>query len=225
MVATLLAGFETNARNDLKDLDSTNYLWTTAELDRHIAHAVNDYQRILPLFASVVITVLTTSSPNANTLTLTRRQQVPGPPPGYLWCERVEYPIDNDPPAYLAFWEEQPVGSGSIYLPTGDPPKAGDPLRIFYAQTHTLSTTLSTIPTDHEELIGLGAVAYAAQAASRYAQNRLNASFWTPRGIQIFATERLAEYQAKLEDLRTQYETAGRPMPQWGEVPDSWDDL
>src|SRR5439155_2458195 len=142
MGATLLAGFEANARNDLKDLDATNYLWTTAELDRHIQHAVNDYQRILPQFTSITLTVVTVGS-------LTRRQQVTGPPAGYLWAERVEYPIDNDPPAYRPFWEEI-VGAGSLYLPTGDPPKAGDSLKVWYALTHSLTTLVSTIPTDHE---------------------------------------------------------------------------
>ena len=219
MGTTLLAGFEANARNDLKDLDGTNYLWTTAELDRHIQHAVNDYQRILPLVSALAITVVAVG-PNS----LTRRQQVTGPPAGYLWTERVEYPIDHDPPAYLPFWEEI-VGGGSLYFPVGDPPTAGDQMKVWYALTHTLTNATSTIPTDHEELIALGAAAYAAQAATRYAQHRLNASLWTPRGIQVFATERMAEYQARLADLRAQYETAGRPMPQWGEVPDSWSEL
>src|SRR5579884_4312611 len=122
-----------NVRNDLKDLDSSKYLWVDTELQRHIQHAVNDYQKVVPLLATTTITVVT--SPSGST----RRQVVGAPlPTGYLWTERVEYPVDNDPPAYLAFREELP-DQGGLYFPAGDPPAAGDPLKIWYAMTHTLN--------------------------------------------------------------------------------------
>jgi hypothetical protein len=220
MGTTLLPGYEANLRNDLKDLDSTNYLWQTTELDRHVAHAVNDYSRIVPLQASINIVVVSTSTPGP-VGTITRRQTVPGPPVGYLWTERVEYPIDDDPPSYLPFREEFP-NAGTLYFPSGDPPNAGDELKIWYALVHTLNGSTSTILQEHEELIELGAVAYATQAASRYAQNRLNASAWTPRGIQLFATERMAAYLAELNAVRDAYQTPGVPLPQWGQVASDW---
>ncbi len=220
MGITLLPGMETNARNDLKDLDSSNYLWATSELDRHIQHAVNDYQRIVPLVNDTVITVANTSS-SGPTTPISTRQVINPLPAGYLWTMRVEYPIDQDPPMYLVFREEIP-DMGSLYFPVGNPPNVGDSMKIWYAQMHTLNGTTSTILTEHEEIISLGAVAYAAQAATRYAQNRLNASVWTPRGIAAFATARMAEYKAMLEDLRSSYGTAGVPFVQWGDYPFDW---
>ena len=216
MGVTLLAAMTTNVRNDLKDLDSTNYLWIDTELQRHIQHAVNDYQRVYPLRASETITVVADSNG------LTRRQSVGSPlPTGYLWAERVEYPIDNDPPAYLVFREELP-DLGSLYLPTGDAPAAGDSLKIWYATVHTLSNSVSTLMTEHEEVITLGSVAYAAQSATRYAQHRLNASYWTPKGISDFAVEKMAEYKLALSQVASSYSSPGVPQPQWGQVDREW---
>lgn len=216
MGVTLLPGFEANVRDDLKDLDPSNYLWTTAELDRHIQHAVNDYQKIYPLLGEVSIVVLADSNGN------TRRQSVGSPlPNGYLWTMRVEYPIDDDPPSYLPFREEL-IDQGTLYLPTGDPPAAGDQLKVWYAKTHTLDVSTSTLPTEHEEVITLGAVAYAAQAATRYSASRLNASAWTPRGLADFAADRMAAYLSVLETLRASYSSAGAPNPQWGQVERDW---
>lgn len=216
MGITLLTAMVTNARNDLKDLDSSSYLWADSELQRHIQHAVNDYQKILPMLAEVTITVV------ADGNGATRRQSVGSPlPTGYLWTERVEYPIDNDPPAYLVFREEL-VDQGTLYFPVGDPPTAGDSLKVWYAGVHTLGNSTSTLPTEHEEIISLGAVAYAAQAAERYSAGRLNASAWTPKGMQDFADKAMADYLAVLTALRSSYGSAGVPRPQWGQVDQEW---
>jgi len=216
MGVTLLAAMTSNVRNDLKDLDATRYLWTDGELQRHIQHAVNDYQKIVPLLAAETITVVADANQN------TRRQSVGSPlPTGYLWTERVEYPVDNDPPAYLVFREEIP-DQGTLYLPAGDPPAAGDALKVWYAMVHTLSDAASTIPTEHEEIITLGAVAYAAKAGERYTAARLNATLWTPQGIRDFADEKLGDYLAALEALRSSYGSAGVPMPRWGQVDKEW---
>jgi hypothetical protein len=214
----LLGGYETNARNDLKDLDASNYLWQTTELDRHIQHAVDDYQRILPLIRSLVLVVESQSSPGPNSPITTR--QVFTPPAGYLWAWRVEYPIDQLPPMYRVFREEWPT-AGSLFFPQGNPPNAGDSLKVWYAMAHTLSATQSTILQEHEELISLGAVAYAADAATRYAIGRLNASLWTPRGMQAFANLKKQEYNGWLERLRASYGTSGVPWVQWGQW--AWD--
>ena len=219
MGITLLTAMEANVRNDLKDIDATNYLFTTAELDRHIQHAVNDYQRILPVVGSMVIVVASSASLGPSTpITL---RQILTPPAGYLWTLRVEYPIDQDPPMYRVFREEIP-DMGSLFFPVGDAPRVGDNMKIWYAQIHTLSAGASTILIEHEELIALGAVAYAAQAGTRYAIGRLNASGWTPKGMQAFATERLAPYQAWLDQLRDAYSTGGVPFVQWGDYPYDW---
>jgi hypothetical protein len=220
MGITLLPGMETNARNDLKDLDSTNYLWTTAELDRHIQHAVNDYQRIVPLMNTLVWVVVSSASQGPTT-PITSRQAITPLPTGYLWTIRVEYPIDQEPPQYLMFREEI-ADMGSLYFPIAQPPVVGQNMKIWYAQAHTLSAATSTILTEHEEVISLGAVAYAAQAATRYAQHRLNASAWTPKGIQAFANERMLEYLTWLDNLRAAYSSGAVPFIQWGQFPWDW---
>ena len=219
MGITLLPAMETNVRNDLKDLDATNYLWATSEIDRHIAHAVNDYQRVMPLVASTDVTVVSSASAGPSTpITL---RQVITPPAGYLWAMRVEYPIDQDPPMYRVFREEVPDG-GSLYFPVGDPPNVGDLMRIWYAKVHTLSGAASTILTEHEELIAMGAVAYAASSGTRYAVGRLNASGWTPRGMAAFSLDRMKAYKEWLANLVDDYSTSGVPFPQWGDFPSDW---
>ncbi len=220
MGITLLPGMETNVRTDLKDLDPSSYLWQTSEIDRHLQHAVNDYQRIAPLVASTVIVVVASTSAGPSS-PITTRQVLSPLPSGYLWTLRVEYPIDQEPPMYRVFREELP-DQGSLFFPVGDPPTAGDTMKIWYAKAHTLNGVTSTILTEHEELIVLGAVAYAAQAATRYAQNRLNASSWTPRGIAEFARDRMAAYRAWLAELVATSSNSGAPFVQWGEFPWDW---
>jgi hypothetical protein len=307
----LLAGMESAVRNDLKDVDRANYLWSNGEIDRHIQHAVNDYQRVLPQLATLDITVVsqgtgagvttswggaiaaggvaqslmpangvrnylliqnldptrslwirfgsvaTQASPSTEltagaVLTQesfvdvesisiigsltgqafsalegslavwpTTLRQILILPTGYLWADRVEYPVDQEPPSYRIFREEIP-GGGSLFFPIGDPPLVGDRMRVTYAKTHTLSTVVSTIPTEHEELIALGAVAYAARSGTRYAIGRLNASIWTPKGLAAFATESMKAFQAWLEELRDSYSASGAPMPSWGTYPSDW---
>jgi hypothetical protein len=214
MGTTLLVAMETNVRNDLKDLDATAYLWATTEIDRHIAHAVADYQQVLPLVAATTITIAADGSGN------TRRQSV-GSPTGYLYALRAEYPIDHDPPQYVVFREEI-IGGGSLYFSIGDPPLAGDSLKVWYAKAHILDNATSTILQEHEELIALGAVAYAGTSATRYAASRLNATGWTPRGLAAFAADRMKEYRAELDRLASVYATAGLPVPQWGQVASDW---
>src|SRR5438105_6132153 len=98
---------EARVRADLMDLDSSNYLWPTAVLDRHLQHAVSDYSRVLPLEGATVFTVAASASAGPNTpITL---RQVFTPPPGYLWAMRLEYPIDQHPPMYRVFREEYPT--------------------------------------------------------------------------------------------------------------------
>jgi hypothetical protein len=143
------------------------------------------------------------------------------PPSGYLWALRIEHPVDQLPPLYRIFREEFPQ-LGSFYFPQGDPPAVGDVMRLWYASAHTLTATQSTILQEHEELITLGGVSYAADAATRYAIGRLNASLWTPRGLQAFALEKKKEYTVWLEQLRASYGTSGAPMVQWGEWPWDW---
>jgi hypothetical protein len=218
----LLVAMETQVRQDLKDLDASAYLWTTSEVDRHIAHAVNDYQRVLPLVASMVIVVASSASQGPSSPITVR--QVLTPPAGYLWTVRVEYPIDQEPPAYLVFREEV-ADKGSLYFPAAQAPRVGDNMGIWYAKTHTLSNAASTILTEHEELIGLGAVAYAASAGTRYATGRLNASMWTPKGLSAFAADRMAAYKAWLSRVEADYATAGVPMPQWGSFPSDWNQV
>ena len=122
---------------------------------------------------------------------------------------------------YRVFREEVP-DMGSLYFPVGDPPRVGDNMGIWYAKTHTLSTTVSTILIEHEELIVLGAVSYAASSGTRYAVGRLNASGWTPRGMAAFAADRLKSYQAWLDLLKADYSASGVPMPQWGDFASDW---
>lgn len=204
----MLTDMETNVRSDLKDLDASAYLWTTAELDRHIQHAVNDYQAICPRQLTTLLVAV------ADGRGATRRQSLSPRPSGYLWALGVEYPVDGDPAGWPRF-REDPPGSGTLDLCGPGQPAAGEDLRIWYAAVHQLDNAASTIPPEHEEIIGRGAVAYAALAAARYTATRLNASSGTSRQLAAFARERMLPYRDELARLRATTANGGLAIPAW----------
>lgn len=208
---TLLAGMEANVRTDLKDLDAGAYLWQTAEVDRHLAHAVSDYQRVCPRVRSSEWAAVADGNGS------TRRQALSPLPVGYLYALRFEWPVDGDPVQYRLFLEN-PQGSGAVYLYGSDFPAVGESIRLWWTGAHELSNLVSTIPLEHEEVICLGAVAYAAEAAARYTATRLNASYWTPRSLAAFARERMMAYQVELARVGVSWTGGGMVRPTWAEA-------
>jgi len=145
-------------RRDLHDEDATNYRWTNDELDRHIAHAASQFSQALPAEDTADIAT-TAGSREVDVSQLSSRVMI----------EAAEYPIGSYPPTYqrFALWQD------TLTILSDIVPDGSD-ARIYYGKLHTLDASSSTIPTQHEELIALGAAAYALLEWANYAINRVN---------------------------------------------------
>ena len=144
-------------RRDLKDEDATDYRWTNDEIDRHIARAVAELSRSIPY--EVKATIATTSGArNISITTLTSRISV----------DQVEFPVDNSPRSFQRF----KVYGDTITL-VGDATGDGTNAYIYWSQMHALGST-STIPSYLEDLVALGAAAYALAAQAQYVANQAN---------------------------------------------------
>ena len=152
-----LADMRINVRRDLKDEDSSAYRWTNDEIDRAIARAVREFSLYVPCeMMSALATV--SGSIALDIATLTDR----------ITVDRLEFPISNEPRTFTRFEVYQDT---LTFLETeGD----GTNCNVYWTKVHTLDATTSTIPTRYEDLVALGASAYAALAQSQYSTNRAN---------------------------------------------------
>jgi len=189
-------------RQDLHDEDAANYRWTDAVLTRHIAHAVAEFSQALPL--EDVATIATTpGSRDISISALTTRVIV----------EAVEYKVGNFPPTYQRFsiWKD-------ILTILSDELPDGSNAKVYYGLVHTMSTT-STVPTQYDALIALGAAAFALIEWAAYAVNRVNAGGAdTTRAYRLEGEARLKQFlsdikrlgkagRVRIRQLYTPYET------------------
>ncbi len=178
-----LSEMRTVVRRDLHDEDANNYRWTDNELDRHIAHAVKDFSEALPLEQKAT-EATTSGSREIDISSLSDRVMVAA----------AEYPVNKFPKKYqrFALW-------GDTLTLLGDEVPDGSNAYIYYGKLHTLGTAISTIPTEHEDLIAAGACGYAAMEWAIYAINRVNVGGnMTPKELLIWGKERLRYFRAEL---------------------------
>jgi len=185
-----LSTMRLNVRRDLKDEDAGDYRWTDDELDRHIAHAVLDVSQALPLETkSSGIVIPTPAAKDIDISSLTNRVNI----------DAVEYPVDEDPRRYRRYT----VWGDTLTLLISDTPTQGEAVNVYYGKTHTLGGT-STIPTHLEDLVALGASAYAGMEWAAYAINNLNV------GGETTPKEFLKWSQSKLDFYRSELKRYGR---------------
>lgn len=181
-----LTDMRTIVRRDLHDEDAGNYRWTDAELDRHIAHAVKEFSENVPCEQKAT-KATTSGSRTLDISTITDRVMV----------QAVEYPVDKFPRRYqrFALW-------GDTLTLLGDEVPDGSNAYIYYGKLHTLSAQSSTIPSQYEDLIAIGAGGYAAIEWAAYAINRTNVGGTvTPREFLDWGKEKLRYFRAKLKRL------------------------
>ena len=172
-------------RRDLHDEDAANYRWSDDELDRHIAHAVNEFSQAIPYEQKATIAT-TSGSRKIDISTITDR----------IMVEAVEYPVDKFPKRYQRFslWAD-------ILTLLGDEVPDGSNAYIYHGKLHTLGES-STIPTKYEDLIAAGACGYAAVEWAAYAINRVNVGGTiTPREFLNWGNERLNFFKQELKRL------------------------
>ena len=181
-----LTEMRATVRRDLHDEDAANYRWSNDELDRHIAHAVKEFSEAIP-YEEKAIKATTSGSREIDISTLTDR----------IMVQSVEYPVDRFPQQYQRFtlW-------GDIVTLLGDEVPDGSNAYIYYGKLHTLDTSTSTIPTNHEDLVAAGAEGYAAVEWAVYAVNRVNVGgAMTPGEFLAWGNERLRFFRQELKRL------------------------
>lgn len=179
---TTLSDIRTRVRQDLHDTGSD--LWTDAVLQRHIEHAVRDYSNHRPLEQKTTLqTTAGTRTVNASSLT------------SRVAIEAVEYPTGEYPPRLIGFspWQD------TITLDTIDEPSSAQDVIVYWLKEHTVDGSGSTVETEHEDIIALGAEAYALLDWATYAVNRLNTG--GREAVAGFAAQgkaKLAQFQREL---------------------------
>jgi len=181
-----LSTMRTIVRRELKDEDAQNYRWSNDELDRHIAHAVKELSKAIPLPAEATIAT-TSGSREINVSSLSDRVTI----------EAVEYPIDQFPPNYQQF----SLWGDSVTL-FGDHIPDGSNCHVYYTKLHTLDSEGSTIAPKLEDLVASGACGHASIAWSIYAINRVNVGGTTiPQDFLSWGNEKLEHFRQELERL------------------------
>ena len=183
-----LSEMRTRVRRDLKDEDSQNYRWSNDELDRHIDHALREFSQALPREMKTDLAT-TAGSRQIDISSLTDR----------VLILAVEYPTDKFPPYYQRFSLYQDI----ITLLGSEVPD-GSNARIFYGKLHTLDASTSTIPSQHEDIVAIGAEAYALIEWAAYSINRVSlGGEETPQQFRVRGEELLRHFKRELARLKS----------------------
>ncbi|MCX6010505.1 MAG: hypothetical protein NTW48_10890 [Chloroflexi bacterium] len=179
-----LTDMRTLVRRDLKDEDNSNYRWQDNEIDRAIARAVAELSRYVP--REMKATIATTAGSREIAMTsLTDRVSV----------DRVEFPVGETPRSFQRF----SVYSDIITF-IGDVEGDGNNCYIYWGKVHTLDGSTGTIPSYLEDVLALGAAAYAVLAQTQYRTD--TAGFGGERAdtdYQSWGTVILKEFKAQLK--------------------------
>ena len=122
----------------------------------------------------------------------------------YLEIERVWWTYDSSDPSYPPYWRDFEVWPGNLlYVKAGSEPQISDVVRIFYSRAHSIngldSASSTTLPTDDENLLVIGAAGFAAQERMHETEGR-----YVPTKLREWAQARLAEFEKQLLHLARQ---------------------
>lgn len=191
-----LAAMRDNVEMDLDD--AGNAIWSTDEIDRAITRALVEYSKVNPLRA--VTTIDVPSETWEFDLS------------GLLRVAMVWWPYTAAEPEYPPNWVKFRVWADTLYLQTEDEPQLGDVIRLYYLKQQTIEglegATATTVPADDEEMIILGATAYAALEKARMAIGTVSVSQETPDHWREWGKERLLEFKAGLDFVGEREATA-----------------
>jgi hypothetical protein len=188
---TTIATIRARVRQDLHDEDSSAYRWTDAVLDRHIGRAVQEYSLHAPLEQRSTLT----TSAGSRDLSIASLTNLVG-------VEAVEWPAGQFPPRYVAFSRWQTT----LTMDVVSAPAAVENVYVYWTKLHTLDGSTSTIPVAHEDLVAIGAAAYAALDWTSFATNRVNTGGNDVWGrYKSFGEERLRDFRREIRRIgRTQ---------------------
>lgn len=183
---TVLADVRARVRQDLHDEDSSAYLWTDAVLDRHIAHALSDYSIDCGLEQKSTLT----TTAGSRDLSITSLADA-------IAIERVEWPVGEFPPHFNGF----SLWADTVTLDVTSAPTGVENVAVYWTKKHTLTSGGSTVPTEHEDLVAVGAVGYAALDRETLAINKINLGGDVWGRYAALGKERLGHFRAELKRL------------------------
>jgi len=169
-------------REDLQDTDSQNYRWTDDEVDGAIDRVVMEYS----LHASIEQQTDIATTDGDTELDISSLS-------GLLEIVSVEFPIGQSPKylQHIEYW------AGHLYI---EDEGNGNDARVRWLKKHTLTASSTTIPTEHDEIIVLGATGYLAMSASAYTVDRASiAGRHATINYRSWGKERLDRYDKKLK--------------------------
>ena len=184
----ILSDLRTRVRQDLRDTASPQE-FTDAELDRWLDRAVGEVSVARPReMESVLDADGTTRNLSLSGLTL------------LLAVYSVEYPVGEWPPSYVRF----DVYGTTLTMHIDGVPVAGEDVKVRWGKVHTLDASGTTLTEDLEDVVVLGAAAYALDAyAAAGASKLLTTGAGGQRSLSSEAGERLRAYGSALRGLRS----------------------
>lgn len=184
-MATTLATIRARVREDLQDTDDANYRWTNDEVDGAIERVAREFSQAYPLQQQDEIT----TTEDDKELDISGLSSL-------IKLASVEYPMDQDPPHYqrFDFWNDK------LYMQ--DEGDGTNKARVRWYKSHTLDAESSTIPTEHEEIIVMGATGYLAMSASAYTVDKASiGGRYATVNFRIWGQGRLNLYRQKLKAI------------------------
>jgi len=181
-----LTEMRARVREDLQDEDDANYRWTNDQVDGAIERVVREFSIVSPIQQQDDIATVE-SSRDIDISSLS----------GLVGVESVEFPIGENPSHYQKFriWQDT--------IQMSDEGDGGD-ARVKWYKEHTLDAESSTIPTQFEEIIVLGATGYLASSASVYTVDKATiAGKWATINFLKWGEQRLERYEKKLKALQS----------------------
>jgi len=179
-----LTEMRARVREDLQDTDSENYRWTDDEVDGAVDRVVTEYSLHAPIEQQDDIAT-TDGDTELDISSLS----------GLLGVKSVEFPIGQSP-KYLQRTE---YWAGHLYM---EDEGNGNDARVKWLKRHTLDASSTTIPTEHEEIMVLGATGYLAMSASAYTVDRASiAGRHATINYKAWGKERLDRYDKRLKAI------------------------
>jgi len=177
-----LTEMRARVREDLQDTDSENYRWTDDEVDGAIDRVVTEYSLHAPIEQQGDIAT-TDGDTELDISTLT----------GLLGIVSVEFPIGYKP----KYFQRTEYWAGQLYMQDEG---NGNDAQVKWLKKHALTAESTTIPTEHEEIIVLGATGYLAMSASAATVDRaFIAGRYGTVSYRAWGKERLDRYDKKLK--------------------------
>ncbi len=183
-----------NIAADLKD--TGNVAWSADELKRAVRWALHE---------------LSWAAPRRGTATIIARESTreyslaAAGVTGLLFITEVWYPYDEEDPAYppqSVPWRL--LDDDTLWLDVASV-TGGETIRLFCAQPQTVSgldgAAATTLSTEQEELVCLGAAGYAALQRAQESIGRVNVSQQAPRLWREWGEQRLRQFRGRLAQL------------------------